>query len=66
MPYIPEEQLKKLTDRIEALEKWKALTEKKLSFLNSITIEGRGKITLSGGHLKINSNFDTMSVRNNS
>lgn len=62
MPYISEEQLKKIMDKIGDLEKWKASTEKRLSFLNSVTIEGRGKITLSGGHLKINSNVDTISL----
>jgi hypothetical protein len=62
MPYISEEQLKKIMDKIGDLEKWKTSTEKRLSFLNSVTIEGRGKITLSGGHLKINSNVDTISL----
>lgn len=62
MPYISEEQLKKIMDKIGDLEKWKTSTEKRLSFLNSVTIEGRGKITLSGGHLKINSNIDTISL----
>lgn len=66
MPYISDEQLRKIMDKISDLEKWKAETERKLSFLNGVTIEGRGKITLSGGHLKINSNLDTMSVSNNS
>jgi hypothetical protein len=62
MPYISEEELKKITDKISVLEKWKESTEKKLSFLNGVTIEGRGKITLIGGHLKINSNVDTITL----
>lgn len=62
MPYISEEELKKITDKISVLEKWKETTEKKLSFLNGVTIEGRGKITLIGGHLKINSNVDTITL----
>lgn len=62
MPYISEEELKKITDKISILEKWKEATEKKLSFLNGVTIEGRGKITLIGGHLKINSNVDTITL----
>lgn len=62
MPYISEEELKKITDKISILEKWKESTEKKLSFLNGVTIEGRGKITLIGGHLKINSNVDTITL----
>lgn len=62
MPYIPEEQLKQIMDKIVDLEKWKEETVKKISFLDKVTIEGRGKITLLGGHLKINSNFDTISM----
>lgn len=62
MPYISEEELKKITDKISVLEKWKKETERKISFLNGVTIEGKGKITLIGGHLKINSNVDTISL----
>lgn len=62
MPYIPEEQLKQIMDKISTLEKWKEDTIRKLSFLDKITIEGHGKITFSGGHLKVNNNSDTISM----
>jgi hypothetical protein len=64
MPYIPDEQVQMLKRELEVLKKWKEETEKKLEFLKLIKLEGRGRITLSGGHLIVNSNIDTKTIEN--
>ena len=64
MPYIPDEQFQMMKREVEQLKKWKEETEKKLEFLKSIRLEGRGRITMSGGHLVVNSNIDTKTIAN--